>query len=258
VALTAGGRRRTRGLRREELADLAGVSADYIRRLEQGWSHPSAGVVNSLARALRVDRAEYEHFCALAGHAPADGPVPRGIGPGARRLLERLEGTPVCVCDATWTVVAWNSAWEALACGGQMSHSWDRNLAWRAFNPDSGRVRRSAEQAARFEAMLAAELRTASLRYPADDTLAALIDELRSTSRSFSTLWSRAGAVAHQDDQSVLSHPEVGDIALDCDLLTARDSDLRAMVFTAQPGSEDAGRLRELVGGSGRGPTSMV
>lgn len=164
----------------------------------------------------------------------------------------------MCVCDATWTVVAWNSAWEALACGEQMSHSWDRNLAWRAFNPDSGRVRRSADQAARFEAMLAAELRTASLRYPADDTLAALIDELRSTSRSFSTLWGRAGAVAHQDDQSVLSHPEVGDIALDCDLLTVRDSDLRAMVFTAQPGSEDAGRLRELVGGAGRGPTSMV
>src|SRR3954464_16064838 len=89
-----GNGRRVRGLRREELADLAGVSADYIRRLEQG--------------------------------------------------------TAVCICDAAWTVVAWNSAWEALRCGEQTSHNWDQNIAWRTFNPDSGRVRRSPEQAARF------------------------------------------------------------------------------------------------------------
>jgi transcriptional regulator with XRE-family HTH domain len=68
AGLGGGGRRRARGLRREELAELAGVSVDYIKRLEQGRGHPSAGVVNSLARALGLDRADYEHLCAVAGH----------------------------------------------------------------------------------------------------------------------------------------------------------------------------------------------
>jgi transcriptional regulator with XRE-family HTH domain len=249
VGLRVAGPRRARGLRREELADLAGVSADYIRRLEQGRSHPSAGVVTSLARALGANRAEYENLCALAGHAPADGRVPRDVHPGTRRLLERLDGTAVCICDAAWTAIAWNGEWEALQCGERTSHVWDRNLAWRAFRQDDGRVRRSAERRANFEAMLATELRSASLRYPADDGLAALIDDLRSTSRSFSTLWSKGSTVAHHDDRATVRHPEGGDITLDCDVLAVRDGDLRAMIFTAQPGSDDAGRLREVVGG---------
>ena len=95
VGLPAGGRRRARGLRREELAELAGVSADYIRRLEQGRGHPSVGVLNAIARALRVERAAYERLCALAGHAAADGQMPRVVGAGAVRLLERLGGTAV-------------------------------------------------------------------------------------------------------------------------------------------------------------------
>src|SRR3954447_15487531 len=88
------GVRRVRGLRREELAELAGVSADYVRRLEQGRSHPSAGVVHAIARALRVGRADYERLCALAGYAAADGRVPAEAGAGAMRLLERFDDTP--------------------------------------------------------------------------------------------------------------------------------------------------------------------
>jgi transcriptional regulator with XRE-family HTH domain len=247
IGLSANGRRRVRGLRREELAELARVSADYVRRLEQGRSHPSAAVVNAIARALRVQRADYERLCSLAGHAAADGRVPREIGSGAVRLLERLGGVAVCVCDAAWNVVAWNGAWAALQCGEPTGHAWDGNVAWRTFGDAPGRVGRTAERAADFEMMLAARLRTASLRYPADAFLAALVDELRSTSRTFDTLWHTAVAAGHED-RAVLSHPDVGAVTLDCDLLAVPDGDLLAMIFTAGPGSADAARLSELVG----------
>jgi transcriptional regulator with XRE-family HTH domain len=251
VGLPAGGRRRARGLRREELAELAGVSADYVRRLEQGRSHPSIGVVNAAARALQVERTEYERLCALAGHAAADGQVPREVGAGAVRLLQRLEGTAVCVCDATWNVVAWNGAWAALRCGEPTEHAWGGNIAWRTFGNAPGRVSRTPERAASFEMVLASQLRAASLRYPADEPLAALVDDLRSTSRTFDGLWHTAGTAAAPQDQAVLSHPDVGDVTLDCDLLAVPDGDLLAMLFTTRPGSTDAARLGEIVGGAG-------
>ncbi|GAA4497982.1 hypothetical protein GCM10023191_042350 [Actinoallomurus oryzae] len=145
-------------------------------------------MVAALARALRLGRAEYERLCALSGHAAADGQVPREVGAGAIRLLERLDGTPVCLCDAAWNVVAWNGAWAALRCGEPTAHRWDGNIAWRTFGGAPSRVRRTAERVAGFETMLAARLRTASLRYPADTSLAALVDELRSESGMFDGL----------------------------------------------------------------------
>lgn len=251
VGLPVGGRR-VRGLRREELAELAGVSADYVRRLEQGHSHPSAAVVNAIARALRVGRPEYERLCALAGHAAADGRVPREVGAGAVRLLERLDGTAVCLCDAAWNVVAFNGAWTALACGVPTGHAWDTNLAWRTFGKAPSQVSRTAERAAGFEAMLAARLHSASLRYPSDASLTALVDELRSTSRTFDTLWRTPGTGGAHADRAMLRHPDGGDVMLDCDLLAIPGDDLVAMVFTAAPGSADAARLGEIVAGAGQ------
>jgi MmyB-like transcription regulator ligand binding domain len=84
--------------------------------------------VNAIARALRVERAEYERLCSLAGHAAANGRVPRYVGAGAARLLERLGGIPVCLCDAAWNVVAWNGAWAAPRCGEPTGHAWDGNI----------------------------------------------------------------------------------------------------------------------------------
>jgi len=248
VGLPSGGRRRARGLRREELAELAGVSADYLRRLEQGRRRPSPTVVTALARALRLSETEYERLCALAGHAAADGQIPHVTGAGAARLLERLGNTPMCLCDAAWNVVGWNDAWAALQCGEPTASPWDHNLAWRIFGDAPSRVHRTAEYATGFETLLTGRLRTASLRYPADDSLAALVDELRGTSASFDGLWRTARTTGAQEDRSVLSHPDVGDITLDCDMLAVPDGDAVAMIFTAPPGSVGAGRLHELVG----------
>ncbi|MFD5828798.1 helix-turn-helix domain-containing protein [Lentzea sp. NPDC060358] len=251
IGLPPGGRR-ARGVRREELAELAGVSADHVRRLEQGRRHPSAAVVNAIARALRVGPAQYERLCALAGYAPADGRVPREAGPGALRLLERVPGTPAFLTDAAWNVVAVNGAWMALGAGAANRQPRDWNVAWRTFSRAHREIRRDDEEAAVFRATLAARLHSTALRYPADEPLAELVDELRTTSRSFDTLWRAPKAVARFETRAVFGHPGVGDIALDGSLLEVPGDRLQAVLLTPAPGSVHEGRLAEVVrAGSG-------
>jgi transcriptional regulator with XRE-family HTH domain len=248
----AGGpRRRVRGLRREELAELAGVSADYIRRLEQGRRHPSAGVVTAIARALRIGRADYERLCALAGYAAVDGPVPREAGAAAMRLLERFATTPAFLTDAAWNVIAVNGAWLALGGGTSAGSTRDWNVAWRTFCDARGEIDRTDEHQAGFRAVLAARLRDTHLRHPADAPLAELVDELRSASRPFDTLWRSPETVSAYENRAVFRHPDGGDITLDGALLEVPGDDLMAVVLTAAPDSADAARLGEVVRASG-------
>lgn len=255
AGLPAGGLRnngrRVRGLRREELAELAGVSADYIRRLEQGRRHPSAGVVTAIARALRVGRADYERLCALAGYAAVDGQVPREAGAAALRLLERFDGNPAFLADAAWNVVAVNGAWLALGGGASTGTARDWNVAWRTFCDARGEIDRTEEHQAGFRAVLAARLRDAYLRYPADAALAELVDELRSTSRPFDTLWRTPKTVSAYENRAVFRHPDGGGITLDGALLEVPGDGLMAVVLTAAPDSADAARLDEVVRTSG-------
>ncbi|WP_086671324.1 helix-turn-helix domain-containing protein [Amycolatopsis pretoriensis] len=242
--------RRVRGLRREELAELAGVSADYVRRLEQGRRHPSAGVVTAIARALRVSRADYERLCALAGYAASDGRVPREAGAAAIRLLERLGGTPAFLTDAAWNAVAVNGAWQALG-GTAATSTRDWNVAWRTFCDPRTEIARTDEHQAGFRAALAARLRDTSLRYPTDPALAELVDELRSTSREFDSLW-RSPETDHAfENRAVFRTPDGDGVALDGTLLGVPGDDLLAVVLTAAPGSADAARLGEVVRAAG-------
>jgi transcriptional regulator with XRE-family HTH domain len=249
VGLPPGGRR-ARGVRREELAELAGVSADHVRRLEQGRRHPSAAVVNAIARALRAGPAEYERLCALAGYAAADGQVPREAGAASTRLLERFADTPVFLCDRAWNVVAVNDAWMTLGAGASNRQARDWNVAWRTFRAAHREISRDDDRAAAFRASLVNRLHSTYLRYPADEPLAELVDELRSTSRSFDTLWRAPRTVAAYDNRAVFRHPGVGDIALDGNVLEVPGDNLQAVVLTAAPGSADAGRLAEVVSAS--------
>ncbi|WP_097319906.1 helix-turn-helix transcriptional regulator [Paractinoplanes atraurantiacus] len=250
VGLPAG-RRRVRGLRREELGELAGMSADYVRRLEQGRSHPSAGVVNAIARALRAGRADYERLCALAGYAAADGQVPNEVGPGAMRLLERFTGTPMFVADAAMNLVAVNSAFLALRHWHLTGDPWEWNIAWRTFCDPFSEFQQTAADATDHEAILVAQLRTAALRYPADVSLSALVDEMRSRSRAFDTLWRTPRPVAAYESSAAFTHPDAGAITLVGSLLAVPGDDLAALMLTAAPGSADAARLAEIVGDAG-------
>jgi len=245
AGLPAGGRRRAAGLRREELALLAGISVDYVTRLEQGRaSSPSAQVVEALARGLRLGGAEREHLFRLAGLAPPGrGTVPTHIAPSVQRLLDRLEGTPVAVHDAAWNLLVANRLWAALMGDPSGWRGLERNVVWRFFRGDTARARQTPEQAAAFRAALVADLRSAAARYPADAGLARMINELRATSAEFARLWESGAVGAHDSAHKTILNPQVGPLALDCDVLSVAGSDLRIVAYTAEPGSEDADRL---------------
>ncbi|AXK31582.1 XRE family transcriptional regulator [Streptomyces armeniacus] len=240
-----GGHRRAAGLRREELALLAGVSADYVTRLEQGRaSHPSVQVVEALARALRLSRTERTHLFQLAGQAPP-GPetVPAYITPSLQRMLDRMTGTPVAVYDASWTLLVANPPYAALMGDPSGRRGNERNAVWRNLVGPGTRVRHTPESRRAFEAALVGDLRTAAARYPADRRLRRLVAELRVHGDRFRELWD-SGAVGRQEAaRKTVDHPEAGAVTLDCDVLTVAGSDLRVMVYTAEPGTEDAERL---------------
>lgn len=150
AGLPAGGHRRAAGLRREELALLAGISVDYVTRLEQGRAaNPSEQVVEALGRALRLSGAEREHLFHVAGLVPpGQGTVPAFITPSVQRLLDRLTGTPVAVSDAAWTLLLANPLYVALM--GER-HGNERNAVWRNFlGSGNSRVRHTPEGCARW------------------------------------------------------------------------------------------------------------
>jgi transcriptional regulator with XRE-family HTH domain len=247
VGVPVGGRRRATGLRREELAGLAGISVDYLTRLEQGRAtSPSAQVVEALARALRVSDAERDLLFRLAGHAtPGLDLVSSRITPSVQRLLDRLANTPVAVFDATWTLVVANAPYDALMGPTTTWRGIERNSIWRHLVGPGSRALNTPEQQADFEARLVADLRLTAARYPGDPRLKQLTRELAAQSPRFETLWESGAPEPHQEfgRHKVIDHPDVGHIALDCDTLVVAADDLRIMIYTAEPDSEDAERL---------------
>jgi transcriptional regulator with XRE-family HTH domain len=247
IGATAGRRRRAGGLRREELAALAGISADYLTRLEQGRATaPSTQVVESLARALRLADAERDLLYRLAGHA-APGPdvVPSRVPPSVQRLLDRLSHTPVVVYDATWTLVLANAPYHALMGDTTTWRGLERNAVWRNVTRLPSRVVHTAGEQAEHEARLVADLRLTASRYPADRALRRLLADLAAGSPRFAELWDAEAppATADPSRRKTVDHPAVGLITLDCDTLLVALDDLRISVYTAEPGTEDADRL---------------
>jgi transcriptional regulator with XRE-family HTH domain len=248
AGLPAGRARRAPGLRREELAMLAGVSADYITRLEQGRATaPSAQVLGALGRALRLSREEQDHLFRLAGQAPPrPGHITAQLTPGVQRLLDQLTGVPVSVNDAGWNTIAWNALWAALIGDPSAKTGRDRNVLWRYFTGQQARVVRTAEEEARFGQSAVADLRSATARYPDDEGLRQLVADLRAASPRFATLWESGIVGTHREAHKTFDHPDVGLITVDCDVLTVDGSDLRIVAYTAPAGSEAAEKLRLL------------
>lgn len=245
AGLPAGGYRRAAGLRREELAQLAGISVDYITRLEQGRAaNPSTQVVEALARALRLSPAERAHLFRLAGFMPPGADtVPTYLTPSVQRLLDRLTGTPVAVYDACWTLLVANPPYAALMGDPSGRRDKQRNGVWRTFLGPGSRVRHTTESRRALEAAQVADLRTATARYPADQRLQHLVTELHATSARFAELWDSGAVGHHEAARKTIDHPRVGPLTLDCDVLTVAGSDLRIMIYTAEPDTQDAERL---------------
>jgi transcriptional regulator with XRE-family HTH domain len=236
----ADARRRAPGLRRQEVADLAGLSVGYLTRLEQGRAtHPSPLVLSALARALRLTTDEREHLFRLAGHAPPSADrMNRHVTPSVRRLLDRLHDLPVLVYDAAWEIVEMNPLGAAL-----LGEPEDRNIARGHFTGDQSRVVWTEKEGSNFEAGIVSDLRVASARFPADERLASLIEELRRDSPRFAELWDERPAAVHTTARKTLVHPQAGRLTLDCDVLLVHGTDLRIIVYSAPPGSADADAL---------------
>src|SRR3954451_15354706 len=216
AGLPAGSTRRVPGLRREEVAQLAGVSLDYLARLEQGRAtHPSASVLASLARALRLTDGERTHLFRLAGHAePSTGTINTHIGPGVHRLLDRLADVPVLVVDASWQVIAANDLANALIGDRSSRTGREANLAWRHFARMPSRLVRTEAETADADGEIVADLHDALGRYPADERLATLIDDLRRESPRFAELWGARPVARRVASRKTFAHPEVGPITL--------------------------------------------
>jgi transcriptional regulator with XRE-family HTH domain len=243
--------RRAAGLRREELADLAGLSVDYVIRLEQGRAtSPSAQVVATLARALQLQAVERDHAFRLAGLLPpAPGRISTHLPPGVQRMLARLGDLPVGVFSADWTLLTWTPSWSALI-GDPGDRAPDQlNLVRAVFTEGasglaSWPVRHDEDGV--LEGALVADLRGALVDYPHDPGLAALVAQLRAGSARFARLWDEGRVGRHVSARKTVEHPVVGDITCDCDVLTVPGSDLRLVVYTVAQGSPDAEKLEFL------------
>jgi transcriptional regulator with XRE-family HTH domain len=245
AGLPAGGRRRTPGLRREEVAQLAGVSLDYLARMEQGRaSNPSPSVLMSLARTLRLTAEERSHLFRLAGEIePGPGTIDRHITPSLQRLLDRLTDVPVMVVDAAGEIIAANPLARALIGDWSGTSRRERTIPWRHFTGMPSRIVRSDAEREEAEAAMVAELHEALGRFPNDQFLVCLIEDLQRASEEFAELWRQRPVARLAARRKTFEHPEVGEITLDCDVLEVRGSDLEVIVYTAPAGSPDADAL---------------
>jgi transcriptional regulator with XRE-family HTH domain len=247
VGLPSGARRRTPGLRREEVAVLAHISTEYYVRLEQGRApRPSGEVLAGIAGALRLTDAESSHLHVLAGTVPARaGRHRRDVRPSILALLERLPQTAAIVVSAVFEVLAWNDLAAALIVDFGALSPGARNLARAAFlgtaRPGAALFRIS--DVAEFRLHVVMELRSALARYPADPAVTGLVAELRDGSAEFTRLWERHDVQAAPTLTKTFRHPAVGEITLDCDSLKLTDCDQRLVLYTAPQGSADADAL---------------
>lgn len=238
------------GLRREELAELAGLSVDYVVRLEQGRAKsPSAQVVESLARALQLQPVERDYAYRLAGLLPPqEGTISTHVPAGVQRMLARLGEFPVGVFSADWTLLSWTPGWAVLLGDPVARTPAQRNLARAVFaaGPSGLAAWPVLQEGDALRPALVADLRTALVTYPRDRGLNDLIEELRSASAEFTRLWDEGAVGRHVSARKTVVHPQVGEVTCDCDVLTVPGCDIRLVVYTVAAGSADAEKLEFL------------
>lgn len=246
AGLPAGRGRRVAGLRREDLAELAGISVDYVVRLEQGrYTTPSAQVIAALARALQLTDAERDHLYRLAGLAPPAGrEISDHIPPGMRRMLNRLGDAAAAVFAADWQLIWWNRGWAALLGDPSPVPPALRNFARDTFLAGEGRPHLSHWPVASLiqpevEVSVVSDLRRATGRFPDSDRLASLIRDLTAGSQRFAELWESGAVGAHREDHKIVQHPATGPIAMDCDVLSDGDAERKIVVLTPAPDTVD-------------------
>lgn len=247
------GRRQVPGLRREEVATLAAISSDYYTRLEQGReSHPSAQLLEALARVLHLNTDERLHLFRLAGADPT-----ARVGPGAttvseptRALLQRWSSTPAFVYNDAQDILAANGLGHALHEGFSAPDNFARMIF---LDPEGERFFVDWDQIA---LATAASLRQAWGKRYSRAAVQSVVDELLSASDSFEAMWNSHHVVDKSHHTKTLQHPAVGTVILDYhtfDIPAAREQHL--LVCDATPGSTSESALRQLAKTIEHGPT---
>ncbi|MFG3287422.1 helix-turn-helix transcriptional regulator [Streptomyces sp. NPDC048179] len=248
VGLAPGVRRRTPGLRREEVASLAGMSADYYTRLEQSRGpRPSRQMLTALARALRLTEDERDHLFHLTGEEPPRRETASThVRPGLLLVLDRLHDTPALVSTDCGEILAQNALSRALSGDVLARPPRERNLLRRYFLdpaardvfPPEDRPARAREHVANLRAVAAAR--------PTDPAPATLVAELLSGSEEFARLWADHEVAVRRATTKRFCHPTVGLLELDCEVLLNADTHQQLVVHTARPGTESYERLQLL------------
>ncbi|MDN5758740.1 MAG: helix-turn-helix transcriptional regulator [Tomitella sp.] len=246
AGLLPGNRRRTPGLRREEVAMLAGVSSDYYARIEQArGSSPSASVIAALAGALQCDLDQRDHLFHLAGLTAPPRLAGRHVRPGLVALANRLEDIPVMIATDLGEVVWCNRLGRALLGDLPDGPGRSRNLTWRWFTDPASRVLPEADWP-RISAAHVSDLRAAYARRSADADVLSLVDDLLARSAEFRELWElHEVSVRHSDIKSVI-HAEVGVVQLRCEVLLTPDEDIELVAFFPLEGTDAAEKLQLL------------
>lgn len=252
VGLPDGPRRRTPGLRREEVSQLAGISADYLMRMEQKRGpQPSTQVLSSVARALRLTEDERDHLYVLAGHRPPAGRLAgTHVRPGLLHLLDQLTTTPAQILTDLGDLLAQNAMAQALfgsVCSVRTHDcGQDHNILWRWFNDPAVREAYPADEQDQYGHRLVAELRTAVARRGYDTDTAGLVARLSASSEEFTALWELHEVAAPSHRRMRVRHPTIGAIALDREILLTPSEDQRLVIYTAPPGTLETDRLELL------------
>ncbi|MBK3626263.1 helix-turn-helix domain-containing protein [Streptomyces sp. MBT49] len=248
VGLTAGARRRTPGLRREEVAQLAGMSADYYTRLEQcRGPRPSRQMLTALARALRLTDDERDHLFHLTGEEPprretASAHVP----PGLMLILDRLHDTPAQVVTDCGEVLAQNAMARALTGDVMSRPRRERNLVRLHFLDPAARALFPEEDRPHLARAHVASLRAVAAARPDDPEPAALVAGLRAGSEEFARLWDEHEVSVRHKATKRFQHPLVGLLDLDCEVMLSHDHHQLLIIHTARPGTDSHERLELL------------
>ena len=245
VGLPVGTRRRTPGLRREELALLAGVGATWYTWLEQGRAITVSGqVLESLARVLQLDADERAHLFILArGQLPADPlPLTQTIDPALQLILDTMGIYPALILSPRWDIIAWNQATCRMLTDFGLLTSRERNLLWFLFADSRNRAMAVdwEREAQRFLALF----RASTQRYVGEPWLTELINDLKQVSPAFREWWPRHDIQGVQTDHKHLLHPLVGLLVLQAKTFQVADHpDLQMIVYTPVSGTDTAAKL---------------
>ena len=240
------GRRRTPGLRRQEVAQLAGLSVDYYIRLEQGRGpHPSRQVLTALARALMLTADERDYLFRMVGQSPPLAPAPsREITPGIRHLLDSLPETPAYVVDAAYNVLAWNKL--AICFIGDLSAYTDRNMIRWTFGRGAQDTIWDDEHFVRFTRSIVADLRASYARYPGDAAIDQLVTEMLALSPRFADMWQEHEVEVRGPMLKRVVHPQAGPLEFECQVLHVADTGQRLIAYCAASGSATEAAFRQL------------